>query len=866
MKHLFLIKTMLLCFIFQCNIKAQSLNEIPENLHGFWKFQVEKKGDWNGIHVGKNYVEVLYNLVPIESIKQKDNRYELVLNAYGRFLDASITLIEQDKAKFVFGNKEFECTKYNADPDIVLLKPSNYKKVIKGILTRENNPRKQLSITKDTLHWNNADWKIHWLGKYLDKEYRALIEYNNSFKMVYITHSDNNIKFRTENNDEIYKIGEKIQSNYLYGTWCNPTTNEWVIGFFDKIVVYKNEAWTYQYSKKDENTYQITLSQEDKKETITCSFTGRCKNELTLLDGNQKIDLKYENRPQSYLTEDKHSFLDNNYKKEKVTIRGFLQKMPHKKPFKITVPNLITDEEDEFFADIDKNGCFSITFEVLNTSFILMDWGRTYLPDVVEPGEEYFLYIDYKNQDFRGNKEAIVWQMGKNARLHRELTSYFSFAKSDFFPHIDRSLPSDVFLSKSREALRNELKEIKQFVRLNKVISKRTLYFIEKFKLTVMARDMMQRKFDLERSKEGNFSADYMALADSVFQNMPKPLTLMRSNTFLNDYTAYYNEKVFLKPDFIGNLEVMKYFDKHKMVNLSEKEYTATHKLEEMAQKTFELRQQKADSTTFANHFALFKPYIDDFNAFAFTKSYEKLFTEQFPKIKDEVVYIPMLKRELSTLDSLKVSPEVKEIMYAGRAYNIYEGESRSLTQKEWEFFASNIKSSEILSILEDEQSKYNAVQGQDVKYSESLKRTEHLKDAKNADELFKKLTEPYLGKVIYIDFWGTWCAPCREQMKYIGKVKEELKGKDVVFMYFANRSPEDSWKNILKQYNLTGESVVHYNLPDEQQSMLERRLGVKSFPTYMIIDKQGNIVSTKPPMPIQQEVLVQELIKWIEK
>lgn len=157
MKHLFLIKTMLLCFIFQCNIKAQSLNEIPENLHGFWKFQVEKKGDWNGIHIGKNYVEVLYNLVPIESIKQKDNRYELVLNAYGRFLDASITLTEQDKAKFVFGNKEFECTKYNADPDIVLLKPSNYKKVIKGIWTRENNPRKQLSITKNKLYWNNAD-------------------------------------------------------------------------------------------------------------------------------------------------------------------------------------------------------------------------------------------------------------------------------------------------------------------------------------------------------------------------------------------------------------------------------------------------------------------------------------------------------------------------------------------------------------------------------------------------------------------------------------------------------------------------------------------------------------------------------------
>ncbi|MDO5609016.1 MAG: thioredoxin-like domain-containing protein [Capnocytophaga sp.] len=99
-----------------------------------------------------------------------------------------------------------------------------------------------------------------------------------------------------------------------------------------------------------------------------------------------------------------------------------------------------------------------------------------------------------------------------------------------------------------------------------------------------------------------------------------------------------------------------------------------------------------------------------------------------------------------------------------------------------------------------------------------------------------------------------------------IGKTKEALKGKDVVFMYFANRSPEDSWKNVIKQYDLTGENVVHYNLPKEQQDMLERRLGINSFPTYMIMDKSGTIVDMNPARPMQSGRLTEQLNGWIEK
>ena len=90
------------------------------------------------------------------------------------------------------------------------------------------------------------------------------------------------------------------------------------------------------------------------------------------------------------------------------------------------------------------------------------------------------------------------------------------------------------------------------------------------------------------------------------------------------------------------------------------------------------------------------------------------------------------------------------------------------------------------------------------------------------------------------------------------------MKGKEVVFLYLANRSPEESWKNIIKEYGLTGEQVVHYNLPNKLQDMLEKYLQVKGYPTYMLIGRKGNIVDRTSPRPSSENGLVDYLNKCL--
>lgn len=84
-----------------------------------------------------------------------------------------------------------------------------------------------------------------------------------------------------------------------------------------------------------------------------------------------------------------------------------------------------------------------------------------------------------------------------------------------------------------------------------------------------------------------------------------------------------------------------------------------------------------------------------------------------------------------------------------------------------------------------------------------------------------------------------------------------------MVFLYLANRSDEGAWKNVIKEYNVTGENVVHYNLPGEQQSAVENFLRVSGYPTYRLIDRNGNLLDVNAD-PRDLNVF-ENLIKMIE-
>lgn len=106
-------------------------------------------------------------------------------------------------------------------------------------------------------------------------------------------------------------------------------------------------------------------------------------------------------------------------------------------------------------------------------------------------------------------------------------------------------------------------------------------------------------------------------------------------------------------------------------------------------------------------------------------------------------------------------------------------------------------------------------------------------------EQLFETLIAPYKGKVVFIDFWATWCRPCRQAMSEAEPVKSALAGKEIVYLYLTGESsPLGTWKSAIP--DIPGE---HYRLSGPQWDFICRRFGVSAIPSYLIVNKEGKQV-----------------------
>jgi thiol-disulfide isomerase/thioredoxin len=113
------------------------------------------------------------------------------------------------------------------------------------------------------------------------------------------------------------------------------------------------------------------------------------------------------------------------------------------------------------------------------------------------------------------------------------------------------------------------------------------------------------------------------------------------------------------------------------------------------------------------------------------------------------------------------------------------------------------------------------------------------------ADKLFDAMLSKYKGKVVFVDFWATWCSPCRSGIERIKPLKEEMAGKDIVFLYITGpSSPEGTWNNMIP--DIKGE---HYRVNADEWNTICGKFNISGIPHYVLVDKEG-VVAKNNGMP----------------
>ena len=115
------------------------------------------------------------------------------------------------------------------------------------------------------------------------------------------------------------------------------------------------------------------------------------------------------------------------------------------------------------------------------------------------------------------------------------------------------------------------------------------------------------------------------------------------------------------------------------------------------------------------------------------------------------------------------------------------------------------------------------------------------------------KVLNSMKGKVVYVDFWASWCLPCCAEMKPAAELRERMKGKDVEFIYLSTDDDHSKMCASLDKLKLTGCKVYRILNPKAAKFMYEYNINL--IPRYMLIDKNGKIVNDNAPSPSSEEI-----------
>ncbi|MBW1999684.1 MAG: TlpA family protein disulfide reductase [Deltaproteobacteria bacterium] len=94
-----------------------------------------------------------------------------------------------------------------------------------------------------------------------------------------------------------------------------------------------------------------------------------------------------------------------------------------------------------------------------------------------------------------------------------------------------------------------------------------------------------------------------------------------------------------------------------------------------------------------------------------------------------------------------------------------------------------------------------------------------------------------YKGRIVFLNFWATWCPPCREEMPSMERLHNRLKGKDFVMLAVDLQEPVTRVRKFFRDHKLTFTALL------DEDGKVAQMFGIRNIPTTFILDREHRVI-----------------------
>ena len=690
---------------------------------------------------------------------------------------------------------------------------------------------------------------------------------------------------------------KSLLPNALNGNWFDKTSGQWEFGFYDKYVFYNNKLWSYSFPKDKRSSNSIKLTGNGKTVDVFYKITTPGAILLGLSAQNLKEYSNNATEAKKIKPIDDKPYELPVFKIDSATYSGYIKDYTPRvgvKTLSISIDDIITGNQNNFVIRIGENGFFSAKLPIYYPHVCFVRSSIYNGSIFLEPGKEVFQLLGTSNPLF----------MGESAKINSDMFELMKIRSFDYWTMRSKILDMTPAQYKTycMNCGKKDMNALDSIMATNTISAK--AYQVMKLEVKYEAEvNIMSYEMNWESAYRGknkiprtqrtipvksdSLTADYFDFINNESVNNPLAVVSPSYNSYINrlkyleilqgansfiwnpikiatdlqksGYTLTDSEKVLV--DKIKELDAIQNTAEEKSYNEKYAKPTTNFftKHQEIIAKLYK-ENPKADFSTFAESFkenkeqltddeqALMKAIIDhsqseaSLKISAWHKANGDSLNTFYKRHNDFVMEQFAQARNTSRDETLKKIFNVKSGL--GRDIMLAQDYCRNIVEE-----VSPVSDIKLKAIQQQFSTPFVAeyvalCNNQSIaKLEANKKKTGFVVNETpktEADKIFEAIISKYKGKIIYVDFWATWCGPCRSGIEQIRPLKEELAGKDIVFVYITNpTSPQSTWSNMIP--DIKGE---HYRVTTDEWNFLTSKFNISGIPHYVLVGKTGEIIN----------------------